>query len=86
VQTNRTTARIFPSTVDVEHPDFFKRLDALVVTNTKLAALNKETGPLAALKKIPVIISFALQLIAILLMKSVDSGAIDYLDESELAY
>jgi len=86
IETNRTTARIFPSTVDVEHPDFFKRLDALVVTNTKLAALNKETGPLTALKKIPVIISFALQLIAILLMKSVDSGAMDYLDESELAY
>eukprot|EP00976_Prorocentrum_cordatum_P101428 1192631-Prorocentrum_minimum.AAC.3 len=92
IETNRTTARIFPETIDVEHPDFFKRLDALVVTNTKLAELSKDKTyfaffqPLAALQKIPVIASFAIQLIQILLMKPVSSGAYDFVDESAIAY
>jgi len=86
IETNRTTARIFPEVIDVEHPMFFKRLDALVETNTKLSALNKESGPLASLQKIPVILSFAMQLITVLLMKPVSAGAQDFIDDSAVAY
>uniref|UniRef100_A0A7S0WI92 magnesium-protoporphyrin IX monomethyl ester (oxidative) cyclase n=1 Tax=Pyramimonas obovata TaxID=1411642 RepID=A0A7S0WI92_9CHLO len=86
IETNRTTSRIFPETIDVENPDFFKRLDALVVTNTKLAELSKDKSPLAALQKIPVIATFAVQLIQILLMKPVESGAYDFIEDSAVVY
>jgi hypothetical protein len=36
IETNKTTERIFPAVPDVEHPDFFKRMDRLVELNTKV--------------------------------------------------
>jgi len=41
IETNATTARIFPEVLDVENPEFFQRLDKLVETNTALLALGK---------------------------------------------
>jgi magnesium-protoporphyrin IX monomethyl ester (oxidative) cyclase len=71
VETNRTTARIFPQVIDVEHPDFFKKLDALVITNTEL---QKASG----MGKIACIASFAVQLLGIFFMKPVDAGADEF--------
>jgi len=71
VETNRTTARIFPQVIDVEHPDFFKKLDALVITNTEL---QKASG----IGKIACIASFAVQLLGIFFMKPVDAGADEF--------
>jgi len=86
IETNRTTARIFPEVLDVENPEFFQRLDKLVVTNTQLINLGKEGGPMAALQKIGVIASFATQLLGIFLMKPAAGGAIDLVDDTQLAY
>lgn len=36
IETNKTTERIFPAVPDVEHPDFFKKMDRLVELNTKV--------------------------------------------------
>jgi magnesium-protoporphyrin IX monomethyl ester (oxidative) cyclase len=52
IETNRTTARIFPEVIDVENPEFFKRLDQLVVTNTQLIALGKSDSPFASIQKV----------------------------------
>ena len=72
--------------LDVENPEFFQRLDKLVVTNTQLINLGKEGGPMAALQKIGVIASFATQLLGIFLMKPAAGGAIDLVDDTQLAY
>lgn len=40
IETNKTTERIFPAVPDVEHPDFFKRMDKLVELNTKVGGRN----------------------------------------------
>jgi hypothetical protein len=36
IETNKTTERIFPAVPDVEHPDFFTRMDRLVELNGKV--------------------------------------------------
>jgi magnesium-protoporphyrin IX monomethyl ester (oxidative) cyclase len=36
IETNKTTERIFPAVPDVEHPDFFKKMDYLVELNGKV--------------------------------------------------
>eukprot|EP00238_Polyblepharides_amylifera_P006141 CAMPEP_0196576140 /NCGR_PEP_ID=MMETSP1081-20130531/5470_1 /TAXON_ID=36882 /ORGANISM="Pyramimonas amylifera, Strain CCMP720" /LENGTH=354 /DNA_ID=CAMNT_0041894671 /DNA_START=280 /DNA_END=1344 /DNA_ORIENTATION=+ len=84
IETNRTTSRIFPEVIDVEHPDFFKRLDALVLTNAKLAELSKAGS--SVFQKAPVIASFAFQLLVIFFMKPVQGGSYELNDDSQLAY
>jgi len=70
--------------IDVEHPDFFKRLDALVLTNAKLAELSKAGS--SVFQKAPVIASFAFQLLVIFFMKPVQGGSYELNDDSQLAY
>lgn len=43
VETNRTTARVFPAVPDVEHPDFFPKMDRLVELNTQVVEIGKFT-------------------------------------------
>jgi magnesium-protoporphyrin IX monomethyl ester (oxidative) cyclase len=33
IETNKTTERIFPAVPDVEHPEFFNKMDELVKLN-----------------------------------------------------
>ncbi|KAL1531132.1 cardiolipin synthase [Salvia divinorum] len=42
IETNRTTARIFPAVLDVENPEFKSKLDRMVEINTKLLTLANE--------------------------------------------
>lgn len=84
-QTNRTTATIFPQVIDTYNPEFKTRLDALVVLNNKLAEI-KGSGPAQTLAKIPIILPFAGHLLALFLMKPVDSGSVDIpMDTSDAA-
>jgi hypothetical protein len=36
IETNKTTERIFPAVPDVEHPEFFNKMDELVKLNRKV--------------------------------------------------
>jgi magnesium-protoporphyrin IX monomethyl ester (oxidative) cyclase len=36
IETNKTTERIFPAVPDVEHPEFFNKMDELVKLNNKV--------------------------------------------------
>jgi len=74
-QTNKTTAQIFPQVIDTYNPKFKEHLDKLVVINTALA---KAESPL---EKAPLIAGFASNLLAIALMKPIDSGSIDFVED-----
>ena len=74
-QTNKTTAQIFPQVIDTYNPKFKEHLDKLVVINTALA---KAESPL---EKAPLVAGFAANLLAIALMKPIDSGSIDFVED-----
>jgi magnesium-protoporphyrin IX monomethyl ester (oxidative) cyclase len=40
IETNKTTERIFPAVPDVEHPEFFNKMDELVKLNEKVRTSN----------------------------------------------
>ena len=89
IQTNKTTARIFPAVLDVENPEFQRRLDNLVVLSDKMKEISESAAP-EALKKIqnfPVLLSFLGEMIALYFMP-VDAGSVDFEAqlESELVY
>uniref|UniRef100_A0A7I4A9G0 magnesium-protoporphyrin IX monomethyl ester (oxidative) cyclase n=1 Tax=Physcomitrium patens TaxID=3218 RepID=A0A7I4A9G0_PHYPA len=89
VETNRTTARIFPAVLDVENPEFQQRLDKLVVLNQQLIDVGKSNAPAAlkALQRVPAILGFVNELLALYLMKPVDSGSVDLVEsEPQMVY
>ena len=51
VETNNTTARIFPAVPDCETPAFWEKMENLLVLNAKIIALGKSDAP-AALKNL----------------------------------
>lgn len=44
IETNKTTERIFPAVPDVEHPQFFDKMDKLVKLNNKVRAAAIAAG------------------------------------------
>ncbi|GAY33431.1 hypothetical protein CUMW_007200 [Citrus unshiu] len=87
IETNRTTARIFPAVLDVENPEFKRRLDRMVEINERLLAVGATDDiPLVKnLKRIPLIAALASELLATYLMPPVDSGSVDFAEfEPEL--
>ncbi|CAM6110165.1 unnamed protein product [Calypogeia fissa] len=86
---NRTSARIFPAVPDVENPEFKVKLDHLVELNQKLIAIGESDAPVSVknLQKAPIIAGFAADLLAMFLMKPIDSGSLDFLDfEPQIVY
>ena len=77
IETNKTTARIFPEVPDTDDPAFWPRMDKLVELNEALAAVSKEGGPLAGLKKVPIFASFAATLLAIWFGRMQRAGSAD---------
>ena len=51
VETNNTTARIFPAVPDCETPVFWEKMENLIQLNDQLLALGKSDAP-AALKSL----------------------------------
>ncbi|KAH7435014.1 hypothetical protein KP509_06G045000 [Ceratopteris richardii] len=89
IETNRTTARIFPAVLDVENPEFKAKLDRMVEYNEKLIAIGKSDAPdfVKNLQKIPAIAGLVNELIAAYFMTPVDSGSVDLAEfEPQLVY
>lgn len=89
VQTNRTTARIFPAVLDVENPEFKRKLDRMVEINQQLISVGQsEDIPFVKnLKRIPFIAALASEILAAYLMKPIESGSVDFAEfEPQLVY
>ncbi|KAL3690736.1 hypothetical protein R1sor_004387 [Riccia sorocarpa] len=89
IETNRTTARIFPAVPDVENPEFKRKLDRMVAYNQALINIGESNAPAAVknLQKIPIIAQFAGEMLAMFFMKPVESGSLDFVDfEPQIVY
>lgn len=89
LQTNRTTARIFPAVLDVENPEFKRKLDRMVEIYGKILAVGEsEDIPfLKNLKRIPLVAALASELLAAYLMPPIESGSVDFAEfETQLVY
>ncbi|KAJ7972040.1 Magnesium-protoporphyrin IX monomethyl ester cyclase [Quillaja saponaria] len=89
IETNRTTARIFPAVLDVENPEFKRKLDRMVEINQKLLAVGESNDiPLVKnLKRIPIIAALASELLAAYLMPPIESGSVDVAEfDTQLVY
>uniref|UniRef100_A0A7S1SMW4 magnesium-protoporphyrin IX monomethyl ester (oxidative) cyclase n=1 Tax=Tetraselmis chuii TaxID=63592 RepID=A0A7S1SMW4_9CHLO len=74
IETNKTTARIFPEVIDCENPEFFRRMDRMVVANNALCKLPSDAS---IFEKLPHQMTLASELLAVALMPTVRSGSWD---------
>ena len=70
-QTNNTAGRVFPIVLNVEHPDFYQRLEKCVVNNEKLTKIanSNAPAPVKLLRKLPHYVSNGVELIKMYLIK-----------------
>ncbi len=83
IETNKTTARIFPEVPDCETPEFWEHMENLIVLNRKLIAIGQSDAPavLKNLQRLPVLERFAAELLLLFIGKAVPCGA-DGVDSS----
>eukprot|EP00270_Netrium_digitus_P009846 TRINITY_DN301_c0_g1_i2.p1 TRINITY_DN301_c0_g1~~TRINITY_DN301_c0_g1_i2.p1 ORF type:complete len:436 (+),score=81.18 TRINITY_DN301_c0_g1_i2:76-1308(+) len=89
IETNKTTARIFPAVLDCENPEFKNKLDNLVKLNSELVKLSESSSPdfVKNVQKLPVIAAFVAEILALYLMKPIDSGSVDFSEiEPQIVY
>ncbi|MBE9127754.1 MULTISPECIES: magnesium-protoporphyrin IX monomethyl ester (oxidative) cyclase [unclassified Coleofasciculus] len=74
LKTNETAGRVFPVMLDVEHPEFYERLELCVRNNEKLSAIASSKTPkfLQFFQKLPFYISTGWQLLKLYLMKPIE--------------
>lgn len=80
IETNKTTARIFPEVPDCEAPEFWERMERLIVLNKRLIAIGASDapGPLKALQRLPLLERFAAELLQLFIGKHVQCGTYDF--------
>jgi magnesium-protoporphyrin IX monomethyl ester (oxidative) cyclase len=73
-KTNRSAAKVFPVVLNVEHPDFYPRLETCVANNAKLGEIAASNGSKVGkfVKKVPLLLSNVVQLAALFLIKPID--------------
>lgn len=78
-KTNETTGRVFPVVLNVEHPDFYKRLDVCIQNNDKLGAIASSKTPkiFQFFQKLPLYASNAWQLLRLYLMKPIETASLE---------
>ncbi|KAI8559607.1 hypothetical protein RHMOL_Rhmol04G0186600 [Rhododendron molle] len=89
IETNRTTARIFPAVPDVENPEFKRKLDRMVDINQKLLALgeSQDASFVKNLKRIPLVAALVSEILAAYLMPPIESGSVDFAEfEPQVVY
>ena len=74
-KTNETAGRVFPITLDVNHPEFYQRLDVCVKNNEKLTEIVNSSKPkfVQLLQKLPLYASNAWQLAKLYFLKPLDA-------------
>ena len=77
-ETNDTSARAFPVILNVDHPDFFKRLDRCAARNLKLRDLAHSSAPKLwkLIRKLPLVAGTVIDLVRLYLIKPIDAEAI----------
>lgn len=77
-KTNETAARAFPSVLNTEHPEFFKRLHRCRDLNMQISEIDNSSQPkwLKALRKFPLQLSIVGHLLRIFLIKGIDAEAL----------
>ncbi|KAK9725920.1 hypothetical protein RND81_05G177600 [Saponaria officinalis] len=76
IETNRTTARIFLAVLDVENPEFKRKLDWMVEINEKLQVVGQSDNIAVVknLKRVPLIAAFVSELLAAYVMHRPNLG------------
>jgi magnesium-protoporphyrin IX monomethyl ester (oxidative) cyclase len=75
--------------LDVENPEFKRKLDRMVEINQKLIAVNEsqDNSFVKNFKRIPLIAALASELLAAYLMPPIESGSVDFAEfEPQLVY
>jgi len=76
-KTNETAARVFPVMLNVEHPEFFQRLDTCTENNVKLSKIANSNAPgvVKFFQKLPLYLSSGTQLARLYFMKPINTAA-----------
>lgn len=75
-KTNETAGRVFPVMLDVNHPEFYQRLDICAANNAKLAEIANSNTPkfLQFFQKLPLFVSMGWHLLRLYLLKPLDAA------------
>jgi magnesium-protoporphyrin IX monomethyl ester (oxidative) cyclase len=73
-KTNESAGRVFPITLNVDHPKFFASLDASAESYGKLAKISESNQPgfIKFFRKLPAIASIGTKLVGLYFMKPID--------------
>jgi magnesium-protoporphyrin IX monomethyl ester (oxidative) cyclase len=73
-KTNDTAGRVFPVILDINHPEFYERLEVCVKNNEKLREIGESNSPniIKNLRKLPVLISTGWELLRLYFIKPID--------------
>jgi len=79
LETNKSTERIFPAVPDVNHPEFFKKLDQLVEWNEQVVKIGRMDlpGPVKAIMRAPYVERMIAEIFQIFIMKPIECGSYD---------
>lgn len=74
-KTNETAGRAFPVMLNVDHPEFFKRLETCADRNRKLNEIDNSNAPkwLKQLRKLPLITAIFVDLVRLYFIKPIDA-------------
>ncbi|MEP0777441.1 hypothetical protein NDI39_07400 [Microcoleus sp. ZQ-A2] len=77
-KTNETSLRAFPSVLDTEHPDFFRRLHRCSDLNLQMSEIDRSSQPkwIKTLRKLPFQVRIVGHLLRIYLTKRIDAEAL----------
>ena len=77
-ETNNTSARAFPVILDVDHPEFFKRLDRCAARNLKMKDIAESAAPKVwkILRKVSLVAGTVGDLLRLYLIPPIDAEAI----------
>lgn len=75
-KTNETAGRVFPIILNVEHPDFYRRLDICIKNNEKLNAIANSNTPkfLQFFQKLPLYVANGWQFLRLYFIKPIDAA------------
>lgn len=79
IETNKSTARIFPEVPDHENPEFFKKLDFMVQMNNKIVEIGKLSlpGPIKKIMIAPFVERMVAETFQLFIMTPLRTGSVD---------